>query len=326
MKTIRWGLVGTGYIADIFANDMKYVANSEIVAVASRSMERGSVFAHKHDIHKVFDQYEVMLAQEDIDAVYIATPHTSHKEQTILALKSNKAVLCEKPMGLDVAEVKEMIACAKAENVLLMEGMWTRFKPIMIKIKEIINSGIIGDVTMVKADFGFNKGKDYPETGRLLNTELAGGARLDVGIYPIAFARYIFEEDPKDIQTTYIESKTGVDLSSMYNFTYGDNRFAVLYASIDVETEQSAYIGGTKGHIVVPKFWCATECLVNSGDHQEHYKLADQGRGYEHEIIAFNEAIRQGFTEVDLMNLGESLSISETLERIQKKWTPKVSQ
>ncbi|MBC7959106.1 MAG: Gfo/Idh/MocA family oxidoreductase, partial [Vallitaleaceae bacterium] len=181
-KVIRWGILGTGTIANTFAGDLNLVKTGVLGAVASRGLEKAEAFAKKYGAAKFYGSYEELAKDPEIDAIYVASPHSQHKENTLLCLNHKKAVLCEKPFAINATEAAEMIECAKKNGVFLMEAMWTRFLPNIKYVNEIIEKGEIGAIRWLKADFGFALPEDFPASHRLLNKELGGGALLDVGI------------------------------------------------------------------------------------------------------------------------------------------------
>lgn len=217
---IRWGIIGTGTIANIFAADLLLVEDGILQAVASRGLEKAEAFGRKYKSVKSYGTYEELAEDPDVDVVYIATPHVLHKENTLLCLNNKKAVLCEKPIAINAIDTKEMIDCARANGVFLMEAMWTRFLPQIKWVREVIENGEIGDVRWIKADFGYAIGADYPSSGRLLNKELGGGSLLDVGIYPLSFVHMIMKKDPVKICSSLVIGDTGVDLAFVGHFIY----------------------------------------------------------------------------------------------------------
>ncbi|MCL4127600.1 UNVERIFIED_CONTAM: hypothetical protein GTU68_056476 [Idotea baltica] len=182
-KTINWGIIGCGKIANKFATDLATIEDAALVAVASRNQENANDFAQKHNAKKAYNSYETLAKDANVDAVYIATPHSFHKEHSILCLQNKKAVLCEKPFAMNLQEVEQMIAVAKENNTLLMEALWTYFLPHFNFVLEIIKQEKFGKLQELKADFGFST--PYNTESRLFKKEVGGGSLLDIGIYPI---------------------------------------------------------------------------------------------------------------------------------------------
>ena len=189
---LRWGILGTGYIATLFAEGLRVVSDAELVAVGSRSQDSADAFGDKFDVPRRYASYEAVANDDEVDVVYVSTLHNLHKENTLMSLRAGKAVLCEKPFAINVNEAEEMVAVAREEKRFLMEAMWTRYFPIMVRLRELLAEGVIGDVRMLHADFGFRT--DFDPRGRLFNPEFGGGALLDVGIYPLSLSYMIFGE------------------------------------------------------------------------------------------------------------------------------------
>jgi predicted dehydrogenase len=196
-KIIRWGILGPGRIAHKFAQSVKCIEDAEITAVGSRSIERAAQFATEYSISRAYGSYIDLASDPDVDIIYVAAPHPAHFECALLCLKAGKAVLCEKPFTLNASETKVLIKTAGASKLFLMEAMWMRYLPAIVKVRELLAQGTIGEVRMIKADFGNRI--PWEPAGRLLNPELGGGALLDVGIYPISFASMVLGPSPTKI-------------------------------------------------------------------------------------------------------------------------------
>ena len=194
MNTIKWGILGCGRIAGKFAADLKLVEDAELVALGSRSMEKASAFAETYPAKKIYGSYEELAADPDVDAIYIATPHSHHHEHTLLCLQHHKAVLCEKAFAINARQASEMIREARERKVFLMEALWTRYLPIYGQIREWLDAGLVGDVKYLNATFGFVAPK--AEDDRWYSPELAGGTLLDMGIYPITVSQWVVGENP----------------------------------------------------------------------------------------------------------------------------------
>lgn len=313
MNIVKWGIVGTGYIADIFAEDMTFVKNGTVVAVCSRSEKNAADFAEKYEGITPYWDYAAFLEDETIDAVYVASPHPAHKEQAMKAIEAGKAVLCEKPITMNYEDTKTLVSFAKEKGVLLMEGMWTRFLPAVAEAKKLIDDGVIGSVRLLEASFGFNVGDNYPIDGRLLNPDLGGGARLDVGIYPISLAHYIFGKMPMVIQASEVKTSTGVDGISSYIFTY-DDALAILHSAVIAETPQHAVISGEKGFIRIPKFWMADRYILSVNNEEKEFVFEREHKGYVYEIEAFDQALINGKKEVEQITPDESLEIMKIMD------------
>lgn len=315
MKTIRWGIIGTGGIANKFADEMKFVDHSEIVAISTRKYESGERFVARNGEVNIYTNYQQMLDEADIDVVYIATPHTMHKEHSIQAMNAGIAVMCEKPFCTTADEARDMIACAKKNNVLLMEAMWSRFTPGVREAKRLIEEGAIGKIKLLKTDFCYFLKSPYPEEGRLLNKELGGGARLDVGTYAISFLNYMLPGPPTKLVSSQLGRLPGVDDVSACIANY-DEAIAIIYSGICALTEREAFITGETGTIRLPLFYNGHKLILsNNQDESEVVKeFPRESHGFNFEIEAFNESLRNGDKENLIMPLNDSLQVMEILD------------
>lgn len=318
-KVIKWGILAPGNIAHQFARGLSVLPDAELIAVGSRSKERADKFADEFDIPRRYGSYHDLVSDPDVDAIYVATPHTFHKECSILCLKAGKAVICEKPFAVNVEQVKEMIACARECKQFLMEAIWTRFIPVMVKVREWLADGAIGEPRMLTADFGFRAGVN-PE-GRLFNPELGGGGLLDVGIYTIAMAYMVFGGAPSKITSLANMGETNVDEQAAMLLGYDTGQMALLSCAIRTTTPQEARIMGTDGSIFIPNFWHATSATLHAtGKEPEQIEMPFKGNGYENEAMEVMRCLREGKLESDVVPLSESLSIMETMDSLRAQW------
>ena len=294
MDKVKWGILGAGSIAEKVAGAIKEYPHAELSGVGSRSIEKAQAFADRVCVDKAFGSYEELCESGDIDVVYIATPHTFHKEHTLLALKNGKHVLCEKPFSLNKADSEEMILEARSRNLFLMEAMWTCLMPGMIKLKQILKDGIIGKVNLVEADFGFQA--PYCPDSRLFNPQLGGGALLDVGIYPLTLALSTLGF-PSEYSATATLGKTGVDELSVYNLKYENGAMANLRASITQQTDCVAKIYGTEGTITIPSDWWLMNKIVLTNGHKKEIDTSYSCNEYYFEIEEVSRCIQKGLTE-----------------------------
>lgn len=318
-KKIRWGILGPGSIAHKFADGLKALPDAELIAVGSRSMEKANKFGDEYNIAKRYGSYEDFVKDPDIDIVYISSPHPFHNEHSLLCMKAGKSVICEKPFAVNARQAEEMIACAGDNKVFLMEAMWTRFLPVMAKVRELICEGTIGDVRMMTADFGFRMGWN-PES-RLLNPELAGGALLDVGVYTVSLASMVFSGPPTKIASLSHLGETCVDEQSAMLLGYDKGKIAVLSCAVRTNTPQEARIIGTDGSIYIPDFWRSSKIsLFRQGKEADHIELPFEGNGYNCQAAEAMNCLRNGKLESDILPLHESLSIVQTLDSIRAQW------
>ncbi|WP_295984374.1 Gfo/Idh/MocA family oxidoreductase, partial [uncultured Algibacter sp.] len=290
--------------------------DAKIYAVASRNQEKANEFASKYNATKAYSSYEALAKDPHIDAVYIATPHTLHKENTILCLDHGIAVLCEKPFAMDSDEVNEMIAKAKDKNVLLMEALWTYFLPHYRYVLKALEDRIYGDVIKLEADFGFYRAFD--NSSRLFNKSLGGGSLLDIGIYPI-FASLSALGIPKHIKANATYFENGADSSCDMVFEYEKNVKAILKSTLIEDTPTEAIFYCKKGIIKINHQFHnpSTISLIPNEGEAETIDFNNKTIGYNYEAIHFNELLRQGKTESNVMSFEFSQSLIKTLDDVR---------
>ncbi len=312
---IKWGFIGCGNIAGKFAHDLALVHKAELTAVASRNKEKAKNFQINHKAKKSYGDYKELLADPDIDIVYIATPHNSHAKWSILAMEQGKHVLCEKPLSINKKEAEEIIAVSKRTGKFFMEALWTRFNPTFIAVKELIEKGELGALKYLFADFTFKS--DKPLKSRVLDLSLGGGATLDIGIYP-AFLSYSLMGKPEKILASAVFHKiTGCDMQSSMIFKYNDAQ-AVLYSSFETYSGISAKIGGTEGTIRFHGSFHVPEgyTLIKNGT-EKNFKIPFKGLGFTHEIEECHNCIRKGQTESKKWSHRNSLDLIGILDQVR---------
>ncbi|WP_020619633.1 Gfo/Idh/MocA family protein [Paenibacillus daejeonensis] len=319
VEVVKWGIFGPGNISKKFATDLKFAEGAELLAVGGRSADKAEAFAQEFNIPRAYGSLEELAQDSDVQIVYVGTLHPVHKDNALILLRAGKAVICEKPFTMNEAEAAELIQVAKENNVFLMEAMWTRFLPPIVKVREWLASEKIGEVRMLKADFGFNIG--WQPESRLLDPNKGGGALLDAGIYPVSFASMIFGTQPKSIQSVANIGKTGVDEQFSLLFEYEGGRSAVLNSAVQLGMVNDAYIYGTKGYIHIPNFLFGKSASLHvSGQDPEHFNDGREMQGYNFEAEAAMQAIRAGKLESDIMPLAETQAIMGTLDAIRAQW------
>lgn len=314
---IRWGILGTGIIAGKFATGLAVLPDAEIVAVGSRSQESADAFARRFNIPRRHASYEALAHDSAVDVLYIATPHSLHAENTLMGLAAGKAVLCEKPFTINARESEKVIQTARAKKLLLMEAMWTRFLPPIVRLREMLAKGVIGDVRMLAADFGFQA---PARSGRLFDPALGGGALLDVGIYPVALASMLF--GPPSHVTGLAHLVSGVDEQAAMVLGHSGGRLSVLHTAITATTPQEATIIGTRGRIRLHTGWwmgSAMTLTLDAGG-EEFLEFPFTGNGYQFQAIEFMECFRDSRLESAVMPLDETLSIMRTLDTLRTQW------
>ena len=319
MKTINWGILGLGNIAGTFAKDFKYTKGGIIVAAASRTVEKATQFCMEHAIEKPYGSYAALIQDPEIDAIYVATPHNLHFQNTLDALREGKAVLCEKPITTNPQDLEALITESRVHNSYLMEAMWTYFLPPILKSIDWIKEGRIGDIKYIKADFAFKA--EYNPGGRLFNPELAGGALLDIGIYPIALSLLLTGKEPEHIHVISKKAQTGVDMSEVMVFEYQDGITANLYAALDHDAPWDATIIGTEGYIKIPDFFMATRCFLHKDKKVvDHFVDQRKAVGYNYEIDAVHQDLWSGRKESEIMPLKTSLLLQKIMNEVMSKF------
>lgn len=329
----HFAILGLGKIARKFAEDIALIPDAKLVAVGSRSKERAQSFAADFGAAHAAGSYEETFAGPRVDAVYIATPHITHKELTIMCLKKGIPVICEKPLGLNLAEVEEMVNVARENKVYLMEALWTRFLPSTLKLKEMIDQGVIGDILSVRSDFGFRAGDlevalstEAATTdisrNRILNPALGGGALLDIGIYPQFLSQFLFGE-PEEISATARLSAQGVDLDTSVTCRYPGGQLSHNYSTILGRTKTEALIIGTTGSIHWHPRWhepSSFSLLRGKNDPPENFYFDFGGaNGYKYEAMAVMDDVKQGRTENAWWSLDDSMALHRTLTAVRKQ-------
>ncbi len=313
-REIRWGIVGPGRIAAGVAADFEPVRGARLTAVASRSAERGAVFAREHGIERVHGSYAEIMADDEVDVLYIATPHPQHHAIALAALRAGKAILVEKSFTATVAGATEIIELARERQVFAMEAMWTRFQPAIVAARELIADGAIGEVRQVQADLGVDR--PYDPTDRLFDPAQGGGAMLDLGVYVVSLAQHVLGT-PDRVSVTGSLAPTGVDAEAGLLLGYDDGRAASLLISLRGPTPGSARIQGTKGWIdIPPRFHHPKRLVLNrSGHDPETIDRPPLGTGYSHELIEVTECLQAGRTESAVMPLSDTLAVQRILNQ-----------
>jgi predicted dehydrogenase len=323
MNRVKWGIISTGRITHQIVQDFKHVPNGEVVAVASRSQDSADAFAAQYEIPRAYSSYQQLLEDPDVDAVYIATPHTLHYQNSIDAIQARKHVLCEKPFTVGVRESRNLFHMAEQSSVFVMEAMWTYFLPALQKAQEWVQGGRIGKLRQVKADFGYPL-LPYDPDRRELNPELAGGCLLEMGIYPVALAWLFIQRDPEEIHVVAHKAPNGVEDDVAILFDYGagaDGAVATLGTSFRSKLQNWAYIIGQEGYISIPNFWRASECSLYQLDTRiDHFEDGRKSLGFNYETVAVNEDILAGRQQNSTMPWSNTLRFQEHMERVMEKF------
>ena len=306
---MNWGFIGFGKIAKKFYASLEHVPGSKLVAIASRSSFEDA--AKLCPESRVYQDYEDLVKDPDVEVVYINTTHNFHFEQVMLCLKHGKHVLCEKPMALTTNEARR-ITEAKG-SLFVMEAMWMKFLPAYRKMMEIVQSGGIGSIQLIKADFAFMS--PLGPSGRLLNPALAGGAMYDLGIYPLTLSLDLMDyKEPVSYKVNKRMADTGVEDSIAFQLDYHGGVTAQLYASFRHTLPCEAIILGDKGRIHLPMFWKGQELTWITDEQQEVIDCPFEYTGYYHEIIEVEACIHAQKAESSIMTLQHSMMTSSLME------------
>lgn len=316
MKNIA--ILGAGRIARMMAQTVNGMKDVNLYGIASRDINKAKEFAKDFSIEHAFGSYEEMLKDPNIDLVYIATPHSHHYEQMKLCLHSGKHVLCEKAFTANKKQADEVFALAKEKGLLITEAIWSRYMPMAQTIKEVMDSGIIGTTTSLISTFGAL----VSEKPRLKEPELAGGALLDLGIYPLTFALIAFGNEISDIKTSAVLSDSGVDEQHSIILTYEDGKIATLYSSMVSAMESKAIVYGTNGYLKIHGMTNYEKIEVYNANREliRTIERPEQITGYEYEVMAALRAIEEGKMECPEMPHKETLRVMEIMDGLRARW------
>lgn len=316
-STINWGIMGCGSIAREFADALKAVPGAKLIAAASKS-GKSRQFAEEFNLPYYYDNYEDFVKNESIDVVYVATTHNFHYENVMLCLNNGKHVLCEKPFALNAKQALKLIETAKAKRLFIMEAMWTRFSPALSRLMDVIKEGLIGEIKVLKGQFCIDV--PFDPKHRLYNLYLAGGALLDLGIYPITFACMVLEKYPVHITGSMNIGKTGVDEESHYLLKFDKGETALLSSACTFSAPVDFTLYGTKGHIIVPNFYFPSKLIIklNDGDEQ-HIDVPYESNGKNYEAMEVMECLRQNKTESDKQTFYDTIKIMEIMDCLRGK-------
>ncbi|AWM33509.1 Gfo/Idh/MocA family protein [Hymenobacter nivis] len=319
MRTFNWAILGPGRIARKFAADLAHVPGAKLHAVASRSLAKAEAFAAEFGASHAVGSYEELLAVPGIDAVYVATPHSEHHAHTLLCLRGGLPVLCEKAFAQNAGQAQEMVRVAQEQGVFLMEAFWTRFFPAIAQALELVQSGVIGEVKHLVADFGF--AAPFEPEGRLFNPALAGGSLLDIGVYPL-FISQLFLGAPAAVRAVSTPTGTGVDANCAMALAYASGATATLFSTIAATTDNRCVLYGTKGQLqLLGRFHAPTGVrvqLLGEAEAQE-FPAPTAGGGYQHEAAHVQQCLAQGLRESPLLPLAFSLALMELLDAVRRE-------
>ena len=317
MKRYKWGIIGAGWIANEFAEDLKLLPGAQLHAIASRSSERAATFAGKHNIPVSYGSWEEMSADPDIDIVYVATHHTHHFENSLASLEAGKAVICEKAFTMNRRELEVLVNKAKEKNVFLMEAMWSRFLPSTRKVLEIAQSGELGLLHDIYADFG--EYNEYDPNHRIYDPAKGGGVLLDLGVYPL-FLSLLMAGNAQKIEASARFAENGADQSCNMLIEHNNNIVSSLNCTFLANSAVEANLIFEEGWIRMESWWPFPNAITvhKRGQDPELIEFPEQGKGYHYEATEVMHCLDEGLTESPLLPLDFSLEIMGTLDNIRK--------
>jgi len=319
MKAVRWGVIGTGGIATAFVRDLRLLPDATVVAVGSRRQETADEFAREHDIGQAHPTYDRLVTDDEVDVVYVATPHTGHHDAAMLAIEAGKAVLVEKPFTMNAAEALSLVEAARARGTFLMEAMWTRFLPHIVRIRSLLAAGALGEPRTVIADHGQWFARDASH--RLFAPALGGGALLDLGIYPVSFVSMVLGT-PTGVTAVSDAAFTGVDATTSIVLQHDGGAHAVVTTSLEAVGTNRASVLGTEARIEIDPVWYAPtgfSVISRDGRVVERFDEPHEGGGLRHQAAEVARRLRDGRTESEVMPLDETVAIMRTLDEVRRQ-------
>ncbi len=315
---LRVGILGAGKIAGIMARTLREMENVQAWAVASRERERAEEFARTYGIERAYGSYEELVEDPAVDLIYVATPHSHHAEHCLLCIEHGKPVLCEKAFTANAAQARQVLARAEERGVFLTEAIWTRYMPSRRMIDDLIGEGALGEVVSLTANLG------YPLTHveRIMEPALAGGALLDIGIYPLNFASMVLGDEVEDVTSACVKTSTGVDAQSSIVLRYRDGKMATLHTTVLAATEQYGIIYGTKGYLIAHNINNIDRIsLFGPGRSlRREITVPKQITGYEYEVEACRRALETGALECPEMPHAQTLRMMEQMDALRRDW------
>lgn len=314
---MKIGIIGAGWIAGKMGLTLRDFPQMRY-AIASRELSRAQDFARKWGFEKAFGSYEEMVEDPLVDLVYIATPHSHHYEHAMLALRHGKAVLCEKAFMANAAEAEAVLKYAEENHIFITEAIWTRYMPLSLKVKEILDSGIIGKARLLFATIGYPM--EFKE--RIQKPELCGGALLDIGVYALNFSRMYFGEDYESISGQCVRNEAGMDLQNTVSIRYRDGRIANLQSTALAANDLQGVISCEKGFLVVDNINNPQTVTVYNADHEVIQRHNADGKitGYEYQVFACEEALSKGWTESPYMPHEETVKVMKMMDSLRAQW------
>ena len=315
---LRVGIIGTGWIAEKAAITLNGMKECEAYAVGSRTLDKAESFARQWQIYKAYGSYAELIADPNVDLVYIGTPHSHHYDVTREALMAGKPCLVEKAFMANARLTKEIIDLAHERKVFLAEAIWTRYQPVVKMVRDLIDSGRIGEPRLLTATLGYSMG-DKP---RIMRPDLCGGALLDLGVYALNFVRMFFPADIVNIESQCVKSKTGMDLTNAFSLVLADGMLCNLQSSAQCVGDNIGVIAGTEGNLIIDNINNPQQITVNGPDRTyiETIRVPQQITGYEYQFLACRQALVDGLTEPREMPHEETLYVMQLMDMLRRKW------
>ena len=315
---MRVGIIGAGWIAEKAAITLNGLRECNCHAIASRSIEKAEDFAHRWNVPKAYGSYAGLIADPDIDLVYVATPHSHHYDVTRQALLAGKPCLVEKAFMANLAQSEAIVKLAHERKVFLAEAIWTRYQPAVGIVRQLISSGRIGTPRLVTATLGYSMG-DKP---RIMRPDLCGGALLDLGVYALNFVRMFFDADIVSIESQCVKSATGMDLTNAISLVLADDVLCNLQSSAACVGDNIGVIAGTDGNLIIDNINNPQKITVNTHDRVfvEDIHVPKQITGYEYQFLACRKALADGLLEPREMPHAETLYIMQLMDDLRQKW------
>jgi predicted dehydrogenase len=316
-EPIRWGILGAGWIADYVAPDIAASDGSVLGAVAARDGARAAAFAERHGVARSYGSYDELVADPDLDVIYVATTHSHHHQHALLALEAGKPVLVEKAFTLNAREAREVVAVARSRRLFCMEAMWMRFNPLIVQAQHLVSSGGIGELVNVRGDY--SKRFTYDPTHRLFDLSVGGGALLDLGVYPLTFA-WLFLGRPDSVQAAGVLSPTGSDATAAVQWSYESGRVAQIHTSAVRESPFGALVVGTEGWLRLDTPLHLPDTMtIHTADGEQVVTGELPGHGYGLEVAEVERCLRAGELESPVVPLDETVAILETIDEARRQ-------
>lgn len=317
-EKLRIGIIGAGWIAEKAAITLNGLTECECYAIASRNLEKAEAFANQWNVTRAYGSYAELLADPNVDLVYVATPHSHHYDVTRQALLADKPCLVEKAFMANYRQSKEIVDLAHERKIFLAEAIWTRYQPVVKIVRDLINSGRIGTPRLVTATLGYSMGEKL----RIMQPDLCGGALLDLGVYALNFVRMFFPTDIISMEGTCIKSKTGMDLTNAMTLVLSDGMLCNLQSSAACVGDNIGVIAGTDGNLIIDNINNPQKITVNTHDRKfvEDIHVPKQLTGYEYQFLACRQALIDGLLEPREMPHQETLYIMELMDGFRQKW------